>query len=576
MKQYIWLVVLSCGLWAAGSLQAATRYDIHLVGGYVGGGYAGLLHSDQQMKFVGGGGGLLGFQYEYQYKKLLLNVGPEFRVFSSRDNLLYADPYSVALTADGYPQTKHYRFFDLHETQTVGQIMLPIMLGGSFDKVYFLAGAKVGYTVLGNYNQDGMLTTSITDDWAYDEWYDMPSHGLQTAAYAAKGKNAFGFDMTLSAEVGVNIDKLMSDAWQKKNEKRARPLRMRASVFVDYGLPNMNVSTSNAFATPMEADITTTSMLASDWATSRLNSLMVGVKFSALLQLNKLKAPKQPNPRLAIWVLDEDNNPLPATRVNIYREKNKRTSTKQTNKRGYVISRFAPGAYQITPSRDGYLPVETVRVQHTTDLRDTIVFNLKPAPVFACVVRDAKTNALVPAKLEFVDNKTGEVAHTLQADMATGQTKIQLTYGNTYTLNISAVDYIYQSVQVTDLGATVDYLLEPIVKGKKVVLRNLFFATNQTTILPESEESLQELYTFLKENPSVRIRIVGHTDNVGSDAANQTLSEGRASSVKNDIVGRGIAAERIETAGRGESEPVATNDTEEGRAQNRRVEFVIL
>ncbi len=576
MKRYIWLVVLSCGLWAAGALQAATRFDVHLVGGYVGGGYAGLLHSDPQMKFIGGGGGLLGFQYEYQYKKLLVNLGPEFRMFSSRDNLLYSDPYSIALTTDGYPQTKYYRFSDLHETQAVGQIMLPIMLGGSFDKIYFLAGAKVGYTVLGNYKQEGMLTTSITDEWAYDDWYEIPSHGLQTDAYVAKDKNAFGFDMTLSAEVGVNIDKCLSETWQKANEEKARPLRMRAALFVDYGLPNMNVSTSNAFATPAESTITTTSMLASDWATSRLNSLMVGVKFSALLQLTKPKGKKQPNPRMAIWVVDEDNNPLPATRVSIYREKNKRTSTKQTNKKGYVISRFAPGAYQITPSRAGYLPAEMVRVEHTGDLLDTTVFVLQPEPVFACVVRDAKTNALVPAKLEFVDNKTGEVAYTVQADTVAGKTTIKLGYGNTYTLNISAVDYIYQSAQVTDLGATVDYVLEPIVRGKKVVLRNLFFATNQTTILPESEESLQELYTFLKENPEVRIRIVGHTDNVGSDKDNQTLSEGRAASVKNDIVGRGIAPERIETDGRGESEPVATNETEEGRAQNRRVEFVIL
>ncbi len=577
MKRYIWLVVLSCGLWAAGTVQAATRYDVHLVGGYVGAGYSGLVHGYDNMKFIGGGGGILGFQYEYQYKHLLLNLGPEFRMFSSRDNLTYANPYFIGLTTDGYPQTKYYRFTDLYETQAVGQIMLPVQLGGSFDKVYFLAGAKVGYTVLGNYKQDGVLTSSIVDDWAYDEWFDIPSHALQTGEYASKGKNAFGLDVTLSAEVGVNIDKMLSKNWQKANEKKARPLRMRASVFVDYGLPNLNVSTGSAFATPMEADITTTSLLASNWASSRLNSLLVGVKFSALLQLNKPKGRKEPNPRMVAKIVDEQTgNTLPGTKVTVLIEKTKRKSNRTANKNGYMVARFAPGAYQLTPSRMGYLPAEATAVLHEADARDTIMLMLTPEPVFGCVVLDAKTNAAVPARLEFVDNTTGAVAYTVQTDSVSGKAEIKLKYGSTYTVKVSANDYLFQSYDVRDLGANETYTLEPIVKGVKVVLKNLFFATNETTILPASEESLQELYTFLQDNEDVRIRIIGHTDNVGSDAANQTLSEGRAASVKASMVERGIAADRIETEGRGESEPVDTNDTEEGRANNRRVEFVIM
>ena len=72
------------------------------------------------------------------------------------------------------------------------------------------------------------------------------------------------------------------------------------------------------------------------------------------------------------------------------------------------------------------------------------------------------------------------------------------------------------------------------------------------------------------------IRITGHTDNVGSDKANMTLSEGRAKAVRSEIIKRGIAAERIEAEGKGETEPIADNATEEGRAQNRRVEFTII
>ena len=106
-------------------------------------------------------------------------------------------------------------------------------------------------------------------------------------------------------------------------------------------------------------------------------------------------------------------------------------------------------------------------------------------------------------------------------------------------------------------------------------VENLFFATNKTVILPQSEQAMADLASFLLENPTVTIRITGHTDAVGSDEANQILSEGRANAVRADLIQRGVAAERIEAEGKGEKEPVADNDTEEGRQLNRRVEFVI-
>ena len=108
------------------------------------------------------------------------------------------------------------------------------------------------------------------------------------------------------------------------------------------------------------------------------------------------------------------------------------------------------------------------------------------------------------------------------------------------------------------------------------MLHNLYFATNKTEILPESEAALTDLYNMLVENPNIRIRIIGHTDAVGSDKDNQRLSEGRANSVRQNMIDRGIDPSRIEAIGKGKSEPIAPNDTEEGRAKNRRVEFVIL
>jgi len=122
---------------------------------------------------------------------------------------------------------------------------------------------------------------------------------------------------------------------------------------------------------------------------------------------------------------------------------------------------------------------------------------------------------------------------------------------------------------------TVNLFLQPIHEGIKVKIENLFFATNKTYILPESEQAMSDLAQFLLDNPGVTIHITGHTDAVGSDEANQILSEGRANAVRQNLIDRGVAAERMTAEGKGEKEPIADNDTEEGRQLNRRVEFVI-
>ena len=119
---------------------------------------------------------------------------------------------------------------------------------------------------------------------------------------------------------------------------------------------------------------------------------------------------------------------------------------------------------------------------------------------------------------------------------------------------------------------------QPVVPEKWVivVLHNLYSATNATTILPQSEEALNELSRMMQAHPEMRIRIVGHTDEVGSEQDNIALSLGRAEAVKRALTERGVEGVRIETEGKGESEPIAPNDSEEGRAENRRVEFIVL
>lgn len=119
-----------------------------------------------------------------------------------------------------------------------------------------------------------------------------------------------------------------------------------------------------------------------------------------------------------------------------------------------------------------------------------------------------------------------------------------------------------------------DYSLPTV--NEALGLDPITFEVSSATITPEGIDVLASAVEFLTANPDVRVAIEGHTDSQGGEAANQSLSEARAESVRVYLVGEGIAAVRLETAGFGESNPIADNGTAQGRAQNRRIEFRLL
>lgn len=131
---------------------------------------------------------------------------------------------------------------------------------------------------------------------------------------------------------------------------------------------------------------------------------------------------------------------------------------------------------------------------------------------------------------------------------------------------------------------TISYkLYKNYLSQKKKVLKvaiknayeNLLFSTNKADILPVSYPFLNELASALKDNPEYNVSIIGHTDNVGSEQSNQTLSEKRAEEVKNFLIKNLVPIEKIISKGMGESKPIDTNDTKVGQAKNRRVEFIL-
>lgn len=151
-----------------------------------------------------------------------------------------------------------------------------------------------------------------------------------------------------------------------------------------------------------------------------------------------------------------------------------------------------------------------------------------------------------------------------------------------YLLTIKGEDIVYQSTYVAakdSITAPVIKLemeVQPIEVGMHYRLHNIYFAFNSADILSSSQKVLDEFIVFLNDHPTMTISIEGHTDNVGSDEFNLILSENRAKAVYNYLVNNGIDANRLQYKGFGKTTPIATNETEEGRAMNRRTEFVIL
>jgi outer membrane protein OmpA-like peptidoglycan-associated protein len=198
-------------------------------------------------------------------------------------------------------------------------------------------------------------------------------------------------------------------------------------------------------------------------------------------------------------------------------------------------------------------------------------------------VFDARDHRLLRAQFELIDLETEQLIYSSFSDSLTGEFLVSIPVDRSYMLNVSKKAYLFFSENFTlrknhdgDKPLLKDIPLQPLLAGNSIVLKNVFFETDSYALKKESAVELNKVVRLLQANPGIKIEIGGHTDNTGSPEYNQTLSENRAKTVADYLIAASVKANNIVSKGYGMNFPVATNDTEEGRAQNRRTSLKII
>ena len=471
----------------------------------------------------GGPGAGLGFGYELQAGHFLLDLGIEAEWLRSTSKYAFGVSRDMI---DPYNLTYIYRFYDWRETRNSVYASVPIMLGAQFGNFYFLAGAKVGYGIMANFKNYGDYDVVAYDPTLAGE-IGGTSHGLGLH-HVDKNTPGYNGKLTLKQpdvrgmlEIGLDLDPwLQAPVDRRRNNNRGQ--RGRRPKYEPFSRHDVHYRVA----------------LFAEYGFMNVN----GGEASQPLNYTDSKSV---NPTGSNSVLGDNkmNNLFAGVKFTVQFEVGKKITYPAPAEPSYFIL--------------------------------TIVDeNGEPTNAKVQVFNESKQRATIQGR----DIKNGRMAKSYPK--------------GSYIMRIQKADYYADSVsfaiveagtmdsatvQLRPLPKIEEVVEEPaIIVGQTFILHNMNFATNQTTILPSSEGALKTLYDFLSANENSRIKIIGHTDAVGKDDFNQRLSEGRANAIRNELIKRGIAEDRIVAEGRGESEPIADNETEEGRALNRRVEIEIL
>ena len=246
----------------------------------------------------------------------------------------------------------------------------------------------------------------------------------------------------------------------------------------------------------------------------------------------------------------------------------------------YKVTFWGPEKEPIVDSEDYLLasmanPIKEIHVSKAVKVENNSL------TVFKGMVLDHLTRKPLEADIEIVDVSKNELVFESKSNSATGKFLLSLPSGKNYGITVKKEGYLFHSenFNLPDLSefnmVNKDVELKNITVGSKIALRNVFFATGSAEVTADSYNELDRLIKLLNDVPDLKIELSGHTDNVGSESVNLKLSDDRANAVMNYLVKKGIAQSRLMAKGYGSSQPIASNNTNDGRQENRRTEFEI-
>ena len=552
-------------------------------GSYMGAGTLNQSNALQQLK--GGPGVGLDVTYNLEYGHFLFETGLDFRFLNSTS----AYGFQATRLDRTYGATYTYLFDNLREMRNMLEFGIPVMFGAQFSRYYFLLGSKVHYGLPMGYSHKGQYDITV-DDPAYIDPYGM---GIYDLNGETNQKISFKQpDISLAAEIGLDLDEWMQAQPDPKAKKaKVKPgerlpfgrqnIHYRVALFAEYGVLNTNGTPK---ANPVDFDanaveVKNSNTLLAMNGDTKLNNLFVGAKFAIQFEVpGKKERPVPPPPAYAIYsVVDsETNQPLEKALIETRATESGKIAMreKQITPKG-LRQKHALGNFTVDVKAENYYPATQTFDIEEVGTTEYVTIAMRHRPVLRVRVTNKETGLAVPATVQILRAGVTDPAYNLATDSTTGATKQMLEEGPKYSLHIAQMGYDTLDMAIANIGDSLNIQLVPVKKGEVFIVKNLFFATNKTRILSRSEEALNDLYMYLARNPQVRIKIIGHTDSVGKDEANQKLSDGRANEVMKDLIERGISADRLQAEGRGETQPIDTNDTEEGRQNNRRVEIEI-
>ena len=240
----------------------------------------------------------------------------------------------------------------------------------------------------------------------------------------------------------------------------------------------------------------------------------------------------------------------------------------------YVIPAKGDFIY-FSSTRDGYGKEDIFRIGLPMEMRP------KPVALVTGRVYNKKDNKAVPATVYYEDLESGKILGSVRTNPQNGEYQIILVVGKKYGYYAIADKFLSQSENI-DLENLLEYkkesqnlLLVPIESGQSITMNNLFFETKKFTLRNESYLELNRIIKFLEQNPTVKIEISGHTDDVGTDENNLILSEKRALEVYMYLISKSVTKERLTYIGYGENKPKLPNINDLNRSMNRRVEILI-